>query len=92
MNSSSFKDPYLNSSKSERRSKRPSHIPCLFLPYTSGSSKLLLYFHGNAEDIGLSYEMLDHLRSSLKVNILAVEYPAYGIYDDALGCSSEKIT
>jgi hypothetical protein len=62
------------------------------LPYTSGSSKLLIYFHGNAEDIGLSYEMLDHLRSSLKINILAVEYSSYGIYKDNGGCNSEKIT
>jgi len=50
-----------------------------------------MYFHGNAEDIGLSYEMLDHLRSSLKVNILAVEFPNYGIYKDPAGCNSEKI-
>ena len=36
--------------------------------------------------------MLDHLRSSLKINILAVEYPGYGIYKDPGGCNSEKIT
>ena len=36
--------------------------------------------------------MLDHLRSSLKVNVLAVEYPGYGIYKEASGCNSEKIT
>ena len=39
--------------------------------------------------------MLDHLRSSLKVNILAVEYPGYGIYKEPNGgggCNSEKIT
>mmetsp|Transcript_11595 Transcript_11595/g.8470 ORF Transcript_11595/g.8470 Transcript_11595/m.8470 type:complete len:144 (+) Transcript_11595:233-664(+) len=35
--------------------------------------------------------MLDHLRSSLKINILAVEYPSYGIYTDEDGCASEKI-
>ena len=64
----------------------------MFLPYTSGSSKLLVYFHGNAEDIGLSYEMLDHLRSSLKINIFAVEFPGYGIYNDKSGCSSEKVS
>ena len=52
----------------------------------------MMYFHGNAEDIGLSYEMLDHLRSSLKINVLAIEYPGYGIYNDKNGCSSEKIT
>ena len=57
-------------------------IPCLFLPYQSGSSKIILFFHGNAEDLGISYEMLDHLRGALKINILAVEYPGYGIYQD----------
>jgi esterase/lipase len=67
-------------------------IPCLYLPFSSGSSKLLIYFHGNAEDIGLSYEMLDHLRSSLKINVLAVEYPGYGIYRDINGCTAEKIS
>ena len=64
----------------------------MYLPYQGGSSKLLIYFHGNAEDIGLSYEMLDHLRASLKLNVLAVEYPGYGIYEDDGGCDAEKIT
>lgn len=36
--------------------------------------------------------MLDHLRSSLKINILAVEYPGYGIYKDIGGCNADKIT
>ena len=60
----------------------PSHeaIPCLYLPYSHGSSKLMIYFHGNAEDIGLAYELLDHLRNTLKLHVLAVEYPGYGIY------------
>ncbi len=26
--------------------------------------------------------MLDHLRTALRINILAVEYPGYGIYDE----------
>jgi len=57
-------------------------VPCLFLPYLDGSKKCIIFFHGNAEDIGISYEMLDHLRTALKINILAVEYPGYGIYDE----------
>ena len=56
------------------------YIPCMYLPYIQGSAKLIIFFHGNAEDLGYSYEMLDHMRSSLKINILAVEYPSYGIY------------
>ena len=50
------------------------------MPYVGGSQKLLLYFHGNAEDLGLAWEILDHLRSSLKIHVLAMEYPGYGIY------------
>ncbi|TNV78422.1 hypothetical protein FGO68_gene10863 [Halteria grandinella] len=58
-------------------------IPCLYMPCHNGgggSTKLMIYFHGNAEDLGLSWELLDHLRSSLKMHVLAVEYPGYGIY------------
>jgi hypothetical protein len=43
-------------------------IPCLFMPYLMGSSKLLIYFHGNAEDIGLSMELLIFVRDMLKVS------------------------
>ncbi|OMJ74392.1 hypothetical protein SteCoe_26687 [Stentor coeruleus] len=60
-------------------SDKPS-IPCLYLSCPRGSSKVLLYFHGNAEDIGLTYELMDHLRSTLMVHVIAVEYPGYGIY------------
>ena len=66
-------------------SKRISHyIPCMHMPYTVGSSKLMIYFHANAEDIVLCNELLDYIRALLKVNIIAVEYPSYGIYTDTL--------
>lgn len=56
----------------------------------------MIFFHGNAEDIGISFEMLDHFRTALKINILAVEYPGYGIYiEDEMegqeGPTEEKI-
>jgi pimeloyl-ACP methyl ester carboxylesterase len=42
--------------------------------------------------------MLDHVRDSLKINVLAVEYPGYGIYDEPMlgavgdfGPTEEKI-
>ena len=53
--------------------------------------KLIVFFHGNAEDLGISYEMLDHLRTALKINVIAVEYPGYGVYEDPEGPSEEKI-
>jgi hypothetical protein len=56
-------------------------IPCMYLPYSQGSSKILIYFHGNAEDVGLATELLDYVRSLLRVHVLAIEYPGYGIYD-----------
>ena len=56
-------------------------IPCLFMPNASGSSKLMIYFHGNAEDVGYASDLLDYIRTLLKVHVIAVEYPGYGIYD-----------
>lgn len=50
------------------------------MPYNQGSSKLLIYFHGNAEDIGLSIQLLMHIRDHIQINVMAMEYPGYGIY------------
>ena len=46
-----------------------------------------LYFHGNAEDLGMTRAFLRGLRSSLCVNILAIEYPGYGIYSGKKMCA-----
>jgi len=40
----------------------------------------MIYFHGNAEDIGRNKEFLSMISHSLKVHVLGVEYPGYGIY------------
>lgn len=61
--------------------KTPGFIPCLYLPYLGGSSKLLIYFHGNAEDVGLAMELLAFIKDMLKVHVLAMEYPGYGVYE-----------
>jgi len=61
-----------------------SPIPCLWLRHETGSSKLMLYFHGNAEDIGYAYEMMDKLRHTLCMHVLCVEYPSYGLYSAAI--------
>ena len=60
--------------------ERRGFIPCAFFPYMHGSSKILLYFHGNAEDLGIAAHLLEHLRITLRVHVLAVEYPGYGLY------------
>jgi hypothetical protein len=50
----------------------------------------MLYFHGNAEDLGYANEFLVNLKNELKVNILAVEYPGYGLYNQ-FETSADKI-
>lgn len=56
------------------------YIPCMYIPFGLGSSKLLIYFHANAEDIGLVHQFLSVLRTLLRVNVLAMEYPGYGFF------------
>lgn len=55
-------------------------IPCLYLPSDYGGNKLVIYFHGNAEDIGLAFEMLTVFGDTMRMHVLAVEYPGYGLY------------
>ena len=63
--------------------KKISHyVPAMHMPYTIGSSKVLIYYHANAEDIVLCNELLDYIRALLKINIIAIEYPGYGIYTE----------
>lgn len=60
------------------------YIPCLHIPFSLGSSKVILYFHANAEDVVLAHELLDYVKQYLRVNVLAVEYPGYGIYNNEM--------
>ena len=38
----------------------------------------IMYLHGNAEDLGLSHDLLKAFRDFLNVHVLGVEYPGYG--------------
>lgn len=69
-----------NSIVNKEPQKLIDHIPCLFLPYDEGSSKIVIYFHGNAEDIGLAFDLLYLVGQKLQMHVLAVEYPGYGLY------------
>ncbi len=55
-------------------------IPCLFLPAKHPTNKILIHFHGNAEDVGLTRDLLKLLRKELRVHVLAMEYRGYGVY------------
>lgn len=56
-------------------------IPCLWLPAEKAAT-VVLYFHANAEDLGMSFLAMKHMRDQLQVNVMAVEYPGYGLLRD----------
>mmetsp|Transcript_8530 Transcript_8530/g.15238 ORF Transcript_8530/g.15238 Transcript_8530/m.15238 type:complete len:447 (-) Transcript_8530:192-1532(-) len=53
-------------------------VPCLYLPFQHARF-VVLYFHANGEDLGSSYPFCQGMREQLQVNVLAIEYPGYGI-------------
>lgn len=64
---------------------RHKSIPCLYLACNNNANekgKVLLYFHGNAEDLGITFGFLKMLRDCLGVSIIAMEYRGYGIYNE----------
>lgn len=48
----------------------------------------MIYFHGNAEDIGHTFYILKCLQDILGVSIIAMEYRGYGLYGGATKCSN----
>ena len=56
-------------------------IPCLYLPCREATSKIMLYFHGNAEDIALTRELVEVLQEQLMVHAIVMEYEGYGVYE-----------
>jgi pimeloyl-ACP methyl ester carboxylesterase len=65
-------------------------IPCLLMKFETGSSKIFLYFHANAEDLGRAYKFLSFINVYLRMHVIAVEYPGYGVYEGDMP-SAEKI-
>lgn len=53
-------------------------IPCLLNLYES-SRYLIIYFHSNAEDLGLCRWFCRFMHEQFQVHVLAVEYPGYGV-------------
>jgi len=54
-----------------------SKFPSVFL-CKEGACCCIMYLHGNAEDLGLSHDLLKAFRDFLNVHVLGVEYPGYG--------------
>ncbi|CAD8078720.1 unnamed protein product [Paramecium sonneborni] len=70
----------LNSLNKNKNYKCSKQIPCLYLKALIPTKKTILYFHANCEDLLSSYNLVDFLRHNMKMNVLSVEYPGYGVY------------
>ena len=66
--------------KGNNKNDIANYIPCLFIQEYEQSSKFLIYFHGNSDDIFSSELFCQHLCENLKMNVIIVEYPGYSIY------------
>merc|ERR1711990_670675 len=55
-------------------------VPCMFFPCTDITDKVLIFFHANAEDAYLNSDFVHSMKETLRMHILSVEYPGYGIY------------
>ena len=47
---------------------------------TTRSPKIIVYFHGNAEDVSTSYDFSLKMSLTFRCHVMAVEYPGYGLY------------
>ena len=64
----------------------------MLLKQQQGSAKIFLYFHANAEDLGRAHKFLSYVHNYLKMHVIAVEYPGYGVYQsENEGPSADKI-
>ena len=51
----------------------------------------MIYFHGIGEDLHVIQREIQFIRDMLMINILAVEYPGYGVnWNDGI-CSEERM-
>ena len=65
-----FETPLIKNNQTVRIESKPKVdrlIPCLLLDPGTSTDKILIYFHGNAEDIYLAYELLYYIQKYLKV-------------------------
>ena len=75
----------INQVSDEGSRQRANGEPDQMKPSNSGHdstkpTKIIVYFHGNAEDVGFSYELLVKMSITFQCSVLAVEYPGYGVY------------
>ena len=47
--------------------EKPPYIPCYFIPAYPPSLRILIMFHGNAEDMGMTVQLCKTIRKYLQV-------------------------
>jgi len=52
---------------------------CLFLKSNTTTSRLMIYCHANATDLGQRRKYLAFIRDRMCIHVVGVEYPGYGI-------------
>merc|ERR1719220_847209 len=52
------------------------------------SAGVILFCHGNAEDLGMCFPFVKLMRDQFKMNVLAVEYPGYGLLHGISVCEA----
>lgn len=65
--------------REEKEESVPDAVPCFFHPCNSGADSILLFCHGNAEDLGHTQPKLAKLCNTLRVHVIGIEYTGYGI-------------
>lgn len=70
-------------------------FPLLVVPYSNlsnggerGANRIVMYFHGNAEDLGDILDRMKKLSKWTEAHVCAVEYPGYGALSGAPSESS----
>lgn len=58
--------------------RETSPIPCLFVR-AEQAKHVVLYFHGNACDLGGIRASVEHYSRELQAHVVAMEYPGYGV-------------
>ncbi len=46
--------------------------------------RVILYFHGNAEDVTDNIQFLDHIQKIYNCSVIAMEYPGYGFFKNQI--------
>ncbi|CAD7959648.1 unnamed protein product [Amoebophrya sp. A120] len=75
-----------------RKDEKNFRIPTLFLKSNNAFARYcMLFFHGNAEDLGTSRDFCKNLRTCFQCHVLAPEMPGYGLANRAIAPSEKAM-